>query len=61
MANRTITIGCREYDHIRALVTGQIQVDGVDLKFVHLSPPSQIFLRMLRDEAYDVAEMSLSN
>ena len=61
MANRTITIGCREYDHIRALVNGQIQVDGVDLKFVHLSPPSQIFLRMLRDEAYDVAEMSLSN
>ncbi len=61
MANRTITIGCREYDHIRALANGQIQVDGVDLKFVHLSPPSQIFLRMLRDEAYDAAEMSLSN
>ena len=61
MANRTITIGCREYDHIRALANGQIQVDGLDLKFVHLSPPSQIFLRMLRDEAYDVAEMSLSN
>jgi 4,5-dihydroxyphthalate decarboxylase len=61
VANRTITIGCREYDHIRALANGQIQVDGVDLKFVHLSPPSQIFLRMLRDEAYDAAEMSLSN
>lgn len=61
MANRTITIGCREYDHIRALANGQILVDGVDLKFVHLSPPSQIFLRMLRDEAYDAAEMSLSN
>jgi 4,5-dihydroxyphthalate decarboxylase len=61
VANRTITIGCREYDHIRALANGQIQVDGLDLKFVHLSPPSQIFLRMLRDEAYDVAEMSLSN
>ena len=61
MANRSITIGCREYDHIRALADGRIQIDGLELKFVHLSPPSQIFLRMLHDEAYDVSEMSLSN
>jgi 4,5-dihydroxyphthalate decarboxylase len=61
VAKRSITIGCREYDHIRALADGRIQIDGVELKFVHLSPPSQIFLRMLHDEAYDVSEMSLSN
>jgi 4,5-dihydroxyphthalate decarboxylase len=61
VANRSITIGCREYDHIRALADGRIQIDGLELKFVHLSPPSQIFLRMLHDEAYDVSEMSLSN
>jgi 4,5-dihydroxyphthalate decarboxylase len=61
MANRTITIGCRDYDHIRALADGRVKVDGVDLNFVNLSPPSQIFLRMLHDEAYDASEMSLSN
>ena len=61
MVNRTITIGCRDYDHTRALADGRVQVDGVDLKFVNLSPPSQIFLRMLHDEAYDASEMSLSN
>jgi 4,5-dihydroxyphthalate decarboxylase len=61
MAQRTLTIGCRQYDHIRALSDGKVGIDGVDLKFVHLSPPSQIFLRMLHDEAYDVSEMSLSN
>jgi 4,5-dihydroxyphthalate decarboxylase len=61
MANRTMTIGCRDYDHTRALADGRIKVDGVDLKFVNLSPPSQIFLRMLHDEAYDASEMSLSN
>lgn len=61
MANITITIGCRDYDHTRALADGRVKVDGVDLKFVNLSPPSQIFLRMLRDEAYDASEMSLSN
>jgi len=61
MANRTITIGCRDYDHIRALADGRVKVEGVELKFVNLSPPSQIFLRMLHDEAYDASEMSLSN
>jgi 4,5-dihydroxyphthalate decarboxylase len=61
MANRTLTIGCRDYDHTRALADGRVKVDGIDLKFVNLSPPSQIFLRMLHDEAYDASEMSLSN
>jgi 4,5-dihydroxyphthalate decarboxylase len=61
MANRPITIGCRDYDHIRALADGRVKVDGVELNFVNLSPPSQIFLRMLHDEAYDASEMSLSN
>ena len=61
MANRTITIGCRDYDHVRALADGRVKVEGLDLKFVNISPPSQIFLRMLHDEEFDASEMSLSN
>ena len=61
MANRTITIGMRDYDHCRALANGRVKVDGADLKFVNISPPSQIFLRMLHDEEFDASEMSLSN
>ena len=61
MANKTITIGMRDYDHCRALANGRIKVEGVDLKFVNISPPSQIFLRMLHDEEFDASEMSLSN
>ena len=61
MANRTITIGMRDYDHCRALANGKVKIDGVDLKFVNISPPSQIFLRMLHDEEFDASEMSLSN
>jgi 4,5-dihydroxyphthalate decarboxylase len=61
MANLKITIGCRDYDHARALADGRVKVNSVELKFVNLSPPSQIFLRMLHDEAYDASEMSLSN
>ena len=61
MANRTITIGMRDYDHCRALANGRVKVEGADLKFVNISPPSQIFLRMLHDEEFDASEMSLSN
>jgi len=61
MANKTLTIGMRDYDHCRALASGKVNVDGVDLKFVNISPPSQIFLRMLHDEEFDASEMSLSN
>ena len=54
-------IGLRDYDHTRALADGRVKLDGVDLKFVNISPPSQIFLRMLHDEEFDASEMSLSN
>ena len=61
MATQSITIGCRDYDHTRALADGRVSIDGVALKFVNISPPSQIFLRMLHDEEFDASEMSLSN
>lgn len=61
MAIQTVTIGCRDYDHTRALVDGRVRIDGIDLKFINISPPSQIFLRMLHDEEFDASEMSLSN
>jgi 4,5-dihydroxyphthalate decarboxylase len=61
MANRTLSIGMRDYDHCRALANGKTKIEGVDLKFVNISPPSQIFLRMLHDEEFDASEMSLSN
>ncbi len=61
MANQTITIGCRDYDHTRALADGRVKAAGLEVKFVNISPPSQIFLRMLHDEEFDASEMSLSN
>jgi len=61
MPGLAITLGCRDYDHTRALFDGKVVVEGVDLRFVFVSPPSQIFLRMLRSEEFDASEMSLSN
>jgi 4,5-dihydroxyphthalate decarboxylase len=40
---------------------GTVRVEGFDVKFVAISPPSQIFLRMLNQEEFDASEMSLSN
>ncbi len=61
MTRLTVTLACRDYDHTRALLDGSVPMEGVDLRFVSVSPPSQIFLRMLRSEEFDASEMSLSN
>jgi 4,5-dihydroxyphthalate decarboxylase len=61
MSGLTITLACQDYDHTRALLDGTVSAKGVDLKVINISPPSQIFLRMLNREEFDVSEMSLSN
>jgi 4,5-dihydroxyphthalate decarboxylase len=61
MAGLPITLACRDYDHTRALRDGTVAIDGVHLRMIAISPPSQIFLRMLRNEEFDASEMSLSN
>ena len=61
MANIALSLACQDYDHTRALASGTVRAAGIDLKVVNISPPSQIFLRMLNNEEFDVSEMSLSN
>ncbi len=61
MPEPTITLAFQDYDHTRALVDGGVTVEGFDLKTATISPPSQIFLRMLNKEEFDASEMSLSN
>jgi 4,5-dihydroxyphthalate decarboxylase len=61
MAGAKITLAFQDYDHTRALVDGTVTVDNYDLRPTTISPPSQIFLRMLNKEEFDASEMSLSN
>jgi 4,5-dihydroxyphthalate decarboxylase len=61
MPEPTITLACQEYDHTRALLDGTVSAEGFHLQMISISPPSQIFLRMLRNEEFDASEMSLSN
>ena len=59
MARLPITLACGRYDRTSALADGRIEIDGVDLRYIHLEP-EEIFFRMLNYGEFDVAEMSLS-
>lgn len=61
MPQPKLTLACRDYDHTRALRDRSVAVDGAELEVLCITPPSQIFLRMLRNEEFDLSEMSLSN
>ena len=43
MANRTITIGCRDYDHVRALADGRVKVEGFDQVRQHFAAVANFF------------------
>jgi 4,5-dihydroxyphthalate decarboxylase len=55
-----LTLACWDYDRTRALATGEIRPEGVDLTYLSL-PVEETFFRMMRYQEFDVAEMSLSS
>ena len=61
MEKLKITLACGEYDRTRALMDGTVQLEGVDIKYLAIGQPSEIFQRMLHGEEFDVSELSFSN
>jgi 4,5-dihydroxyphthalate decarboxylase len=59
MARLPVSLACGPYDRTRALADGRVEMDGVELRYIHLEP-EEIFFRMLNYGEFDVAEMSLS-
>ena len=55
-----LTLACWDYDRTRALATGEIRPEGVDLTYLSL-PVEETFFRMARHQEFDVAEMSLAS
>jgi 4,5-dihydroxyphthalate decarboxylase len=55
----TITLASGPYDRVRAFQTGDVRVEGADVRFVAVTHPPELFARMIRDREFDVAEMSL--
>lgn len=54
-----LTLALRDYDHVRPLLTGGVEVPGVEWS-VATEPPPVLFPKVVREQAYDVAEMSLA-
>lgn len=55
-----LTFACGRYDRTLPLLTGEVHVEGVDLKYVAIDSPREIFDRMAGGEEFDLSEMSLS-
>ena len=55
-----LTFACGLYDRVLRLYTGEIQPQGIDLKFIVNDEPREIFDRMAGELAYDLSELSAS-
>ena len=55
-----LTFACGVYDRTAPLLTGEVAVPGIDLTYVPIDDPRQIFDRMARGEEFHLSEMSLS-
>jgi 4,5-dihydroxyphthalate decarboxylase len=55
-----LNFACWDYDRMRGLMDGSVQVDGAELNYLNL-PVEETFFRMARYREFEVAEMSLSS
>lgn len=60
MSKLRLSIAVGNYDRMRPLVDGDVQMEGVDPTFM-LQDPEEIFFRALRHADYDICELSLSS
>ncbi len=60
MPSLPITFACGLYDRMLALQTGDIKPDGIDLNFLAIDDPREIFDRMANRLEFDACEMSSS-
>ena len=60
MSKLNLSIAVGDYDRVRPLKTGEVQIDGTDPVFMSLDP-EEIFFRGFRHQEFDVCELSLSS
>jgi len=53
-----ITFACGLYDRMLALLTGDVQADGIELNFIPIDNPREMFDRMVLAKEFDASEMS---
>jgi 4,5-dihydroxyphthalate decarboxylase len=60
MSRLPLTFACAGYDRMQALMTGEVQPDGIDLNFIPIDNPRELFDRMVGRLEFDLSEMSSS-
>ena len=55
-----LSLACGEYDRTIALQSGAVVPRGIDLNFLAMNEPAELFRRQARTAQYDVSEFSLS-
>jgi 4,5-dihydroxyphthalate decarboxylase len=55
-----MTFACGLYDRMIALRTGEVQPEGIDLNFINVDNPRELFDRMVGKLEFDASEMSSS-
>ena len=60
MAKLSMTFACGLYDRMMPLHSGEVQVDGIDLNFMPVHHPRDLFDRMVAGLEFDASEMSAS-
>lgn len=60
MSKLKLSVAVGNYDRVRPLMDGAVQIDGVDPVFMAL-PPEEIFFRAFRRAEFDICELSMSS
>jgi 4,5-dihydroxyphthalate decarboxylase len=60
MPKLKLSIAIGNYDRVRPLFDGAVQIDGVEPIFMQL-PPEEIFFRAFRTQDFDICELSMSS
>lgn len=61
MSKLPLTMACGPYDRMEALAQGLVQPESIDLRYIAIQSPPEIFARMIKTRSFDVAEMSLAH
>lgn len=56
-----VTLACGPYDRTEALRTGVVRPEGIELNYVAIQSPPEIFARMIANQAFDASEMSCAH
>ena len=56
----SLNFACGLYDRMQALYTGEVKPEGIDLNFITVNHPRDIFDRMIGGHEFDVSDLSSS-